>query len=312
MHGPDDRPFDSAPSAPPMRPSASVVVCTRNRAGSLARTLDSLGLLTLDEPDRFEVVVVDNGSADATPDVIRAFAGQARFRVTCRLEPRPGLSRARNAGISAARGDVILFTDDDCIVAPDWLAASLAQFAEDRCKVVGGRILLFNPAHLDITTRVSTVPETLSTPAQLFGFVMGANMAFGREALDAIGTFDSRFGAGTDLRAAEDTEFVYRAFIRNVPVGYRPEMRVRHDHGRTGDDAYYGLVRGYYIGNGAMIAMYALKGRFDLVKPLYWDFATALKEWRAGRGSGRAVAVRAASLIGAARFLLLESWRRPA
>ena len=295
-----------------MRPSASVVVCTRNRAGSLARTLASLGLLTLAEPDRFEVVVVDNGSADATPDVIRAFAGQAGFRVTCRIEPRPGLSRARNAGISAARGNVILFTDDDCIVQPDWLQAAVRAFDGNLLQVVGGRVDLFNPDHLDVSTRACAARERLESASQVFGFVIGANMTFGKPVIDLIGSFDQRLGAGTSAHAAEETDFVYRAFANGVPVICDPSLVVRHDHGRSGREAYFRLMRGYALGEGAMAVKHALQGRPDLCKPVFWHIVAMHTQWRAGRGSLRAVAVRAASLLGAARFLLLESWRRPA
>lgn len=105
--------------------NVSAVVCTRDRAAALRRGLASFLELNLDGAV-FELVVVDNGSADETASVITGFAAQAPFPVRLVAEPEPGLSRARNCGLRHATGDLILMTDDDCYVQPEWVQARAA------------------------------------------------------------------------------------------------------------------------------------------------------------------------------------------
>lgn len=118
---------------------ASVIICTRNRAESLRGTLSSLAAMTVPAGTGWEVLVVDNGSTDATPAVIAEFAG--RIPVRRLAEPLPGLSNARNCGVRAASGRHILWTDDDVLVEAGWLCAYLDAFrAWPQAAVFGGRI----------------------------------------------------------------------------------------------------------------------------------------------------------------------------
>lgn len=123
-------------------PLATVIICTRNRARSLARTLESLIVaavrLEAQGGEPWELIVVDNGSSDDTVATIAAFAGRLSVRAVS--QPVPGLSNARNAGVAAARGDFILWTDDDVILDPQWLNAWFRAFrARPNGAVFGGR-----------------------------------------------------------------------------------------------------------------------------------------------------------------------------
>ena len=291
----------------PVRVSA--VVCTRNRAVALQRGLASFLGLKLNGAV-FELVVVDNGSADETASVIIGFAAQAPFPVRLVIEPEPGLSRARNRGLRHAAGDLILMTDDDCYVEPEWVQAALARFESGLRQIVGGRLELFNPAHLRVTFKTSTSGETLAEPGKIFGFLHGANMAFGRPVVEEIGPFDVRFGAGTALRAAEDTEFVYRGLKAGIPIIYDPSMAISHDHGRTGLDAQVRLERGYAIGIGGLVGKALVSGKADLVKPVYWTLRSAFQAWRSGTGPWWQVAIKCGLAVGLMRFLLFDIWRR--
>jgi hypothetical protein len=111
---------------PTMHVDASVIVCTFNRAASVARSLAAMERLELPDRCSWELLVVNNASTDDTPAVLATIAGRGILPLRVITEPQLGLSRARNAGVTAARGDLLLFTDDDTVVDPCWLGAYLA------------------------------------------------------------------------------------------------------------------------------------------------------------------------------------------
>ena len=132
----------------------SVIVCTRNRAESLRGTLHSLHAMAMPPTLAWEVVVVDNGSGDHTRAVTEETARATGMPVRYLLETEPGLSRARNAGARAARGEVVAFTDDDCRVDARWLAQIDAEFGADTSlAVLGGRVELYDPSDQPVSVR---------------------------------------------------------------------------------------------------------------------------------------------------------------
>jgi glycosyltransferase involved in cell wall biosynthesis len=116
-------------------PLASIVVPTRNRAEVLRLCLESFVRQTL-PPERFQVIVVDNGSTDKTWDVASSFAD--RLSLTLLYEPEPGLHVGRHAGWRAARSDVLMFCDDDIEADPGWVEAVVRRFADPQVAMVGG------------------------------------------------------------------------------------------------------------------------------------------------------------------------------
>ena len=118
----------------------TVAICTRNRAPSLERTLQSLLALDIPPDMDWELVLVDNGSVDRTAALIASYAEQLPVRHV--FEPKPGLSVARNRAIQEALGDYIIWTDDDVVVQPGWFKAYLDTFrAHPEAAVFGGKIL---------------------------------------------------------------------------------------------------------------------------------------------------------------------------
>src|SRR5690349_14130582 len=99
----------------------TVAICSLNRAESLRRTLTSLTAMRIPADLAWETLVVNNEGTDHTDQVIDSFVGRLPIRRA--MEPRRGLSNARNRAIDEARGDYIIWTDDDVVVDPSWLAA---------------------------------------------------------------------------------------------------------------------------------------------------------------------------------------------
>ena len=121
-------------------PDLSVIVPTRNRAAHLRCMLG--GLLEQTFPtDRFELIVVDNGSTDGTAAVVEEFRHKATFDLRSFREDGPGLHRGRHAGLSAARADVLVFADDDILPLPTWLEAIHDVFTDPAVALAGGKNL---------------------------------------------------------------------------------------------------------------------------------------------------------------------------
>jgi GT2 family glycosyltransferase len=227
-------------------PRITVVVCTRDRPGQLARTLDSL--LALEYPrDRLRILVVDNAPPDdATRRV--ALAAAERGPVEYLREPSPGLSRARNAALAARPGEPLAWLDDDEVADRYWLA-ELARALRDHpaADVVCGAVV---PAELvtdaqvwfeefgglvkgrGFTPAVFHAP-TMTAQSPLFPlppFGAGANMLTRAGALSGIGGFDPALGAGTATGGGEDTLAFGRLLRAGGTIAYHPAALVRHYH----------------------------------------------------------------------------------
>jgi GT2 family glycosyltransferase len=203
----------------------------------------------------WELIVVDNGSTDGTDAVLEEFSRS--FGETLRVlhEPRLGLAHARNRGLSVASGEVVAFTDDDCYPARTWLARIHDCFAEHPALgFLGGQIRLYDDADLPLTIllvedRMEYSPPSFIRP----GAIQGANMAFRRRALEEIGGFDVRLGAGTAF-PCEDIDAVARVSSAGWHGAYDPRPLVFHHHGRRSPDEVRTLYRSYLRGAGAHYA----------------------------------------------------------
>ncbi|WP_072688124.1 glycosyltransferase family 2 protein [Rhodococcus marinonascens] len=251
-------------------PTVTVVVCTRDRLESLKVALASI--LMLDHPD-YEVIVVDNAPrTDATLRYV-AELGDPRVRVV--TEARPGLSRARNAGIAAAKTEIVAFTDDDVVVDPHWLTELVAGFRiGDAVGCVCGIVPsgeIRTPAQSYFDQRVgwasSCVPrlfDLADPPADvpLFPFQVGiygtgANFAVDRRVVFDLGGFDEALGAGAPTDGGEDLDMFFRVLHSGRQLVYRPSAVVWHRH-RADNDALAVQARGYGLGLGAWLAKIAL------------------------------------------------------
>jgi GT2 family glycosyltransferase len=204
-------------------PTVSVVVCTRDRPQLLLDTIESI---LAGETKPGEIVVVDQ-SREPDPGIDRyADDGVVQIR-----SPAPGLTHARNVGIAAARGTVIVFSDDDVRVDAKWLSALVAAIgAEDERRVAAGQVIPAPPERPGAFTSSHYVDDTPATYAGRIDRdpLGGGNMAMYRSGFDVVGLFDERLGAGGRYPAADDNDFGLRLLEAGFSIVYVPEAIVYH------------------------------------------------------------------------------------
>lgn len=229
-----------APLAGPPGADATILICTYNRARFLADTLDSLARLPADPGFSWDVLVVDNKSTDDTRAVVQGRA--ARFPVPLRylFESRQGKSNALNSGMSAAPSTVIVFTDDDVEVAPQWLGAGVRPLLErDDIDYTGGPVrpiwTAARPAWLDEKGNLGGTIAVKDHGAEPFIFEdrrktpLGVNMAVRRRLIERIGGFRPDLGRnGNALLGQEQAEFFYRSRKAGARGLYVPAMVLDH------------------------------------------------------------------------------------
>ena len=252
------------------RPKVSLIVCTRNRSSQLPQFFAHVSRLE-EPPGGCEVIVVDNGSTDATAEIVREFACSARLSVRYVQAPIPGLARARNRGIAASAGDLLVFTDDDCYPQPDFLRAMVAVYERHRVGFIGGRVILHDSTDSVIAVKDSNTPCDIAPYGYVRpGLIHGANMAVSMDLVRAVGGFDPHLGAGTPCIAGEDTEYFARAVWAGWRGRYDPGPVVAHHHGRKpGSDARRHF-KGYDYGRGAYFLKLLLAPASRRIYAKYW------------------------------------------
>lgn len=220
-----------------MSAEASVVICTHNRAEYLRKALVSLRGQTLDA-QRFEIIVVDNASTDATQDVVE---GELSETINLRYlhEPTLGLARARNTGWQQARGRYIAFLDDDAVATPDWLENALEFMSTTHPEpgMVGGRVDPIweapRPDWLadDLARALTIVDWPVAEPVILGDgrWVSAANIILPRDVLREIGGFQTDLGRqGGRLLSNEESLLRLQVEGMGRSCYYHPAIRVAH------------------------------------------------------------------------------------
>ncbi|MEZ5419270.1 MAG: glycosyltransferase [Vicinamibacterales bacterium] len=214
-------------------PTVSVVVCAYNAADTLDDCLQSLRRLTY---PRVEVIVVDDGSCDATAEI-------ARRHPWVRLvsQRNAGLSAARNVGLAHATGEIVAYTDADVRVDPDWLTYLVQPFLASDVVGSGGPNIVpaDDPWIAQAVARAPGGPTHVLLDDRTAEHVPGCNMAFRREALTAIGGFNPVY-----LRAGDDVDVCWRLQARGQQIGFAPSALVWHHH-RASVRAYWRQQVGY-------------------------------------------------------------------
>jgi glycosyltransferase involved in cell wall biosynthesis len=221
------------------RMNISVILCTYNRCQSLAKALDSLAASILPEDTEWEILVVDNKSKDQTWEVVEGFCQRYPGRFRYLFELRQGKSFALNSALREARGDILVFVDDDVKVEPTWLHELTASLHNGEWAGSGGRILPepgFSPPRwlaLDGPRNLGMVLcaqfDLGNVPGELKDAPFGTNMAFRREMFDKYGGFRGDLGPRPSETRNEDTEFGRRLMAGGERLRYVPSAVVYHE-----------------------------------------------------------------------------------
>jgi glycosyltransferase involved in cell wall biosynthesis len=279
----------------------SLVIATRNRSRQLVACLEAVSRLIFE--GAWEVIVVDNGSTDGASVVIDNARAAIRAPLIKLTEPEPGVAKARNRAIAAARGKIVAFTDDDCYVDPHYLTEIIRAFDDESIGYVTGRVELYDPSDAAVTIKTSRTPQRY--PARNFVYgdcIIGANLAFRRAVLLQIHGFDECMGGGR-MFSAEDIDIAARASSAGWDGAYRPEILVHHHHGRKQHDVRK-LYHFYDVGRGAYTIKYLLRGEF-----ISFSKGVASVRWRMGPIRSWRLATfstPAWELYGAIAYLLLR------
>jgi GT2 family glycosyltransferase len=229
--------FAAAPFPPDTDwPKVSVVVCSYNGSATIRDTME--GFVTLEYPN-FEVIVVNDGSTDAVPDIVSEYLG--RFDLRLISTANRGLSNARNTGWQEASGEIIAYIDDDAYPDPHWLQYLAHTFMTTDYVGVGGPNIA-PPGDGPIADCVANSP---GGPVQVLisdieaEHIPGCNMAFRREALAAIDGFDARYRA-----AGDDVDLCWRLQEAGGKIGFNAAAMDWH-HRRNSVMMYWKQQQGY-------------------------------------------------------------------
>jgi glycosyltransferase involved in cell wall biosynthesis len=270
-------------------PRVSVVVPVLDMADTIGACLDALIGQSL-APNAREIIVVDNGSSDGTRDVV------ARYPVTLLEERAPGAASARNRGLAAARGQLIAFTDADCVASRGWLAHLVRSADASAADVVAGPMAVLDP-EASLVSRYSAAlgqydpARTLAHP--VFPYAGTANICVRRAVFDDIGPFNPAFPTfdAAELFWRLSQRGPLRAFVeRRAVVFYRTRATI---------GAFVRQNYGYGLGAARL---WRLAGRHGDVQP---SARAALRTWRRRLADGGQVAQSAAAGTSALRTLPL-------
>ena len=249
-------------------PRVSVVVCAYNAERTIDECLASLSRLHY--PD-YEVIVVDDGSTDGTLAIAERWG-------YCRVlsGPNQGLSAARNLGAEAADGEIVAYTDSDCVADPDWLTYLVAKMEAGGLAACGGPN--FPPPEEDLVAAAVAVspggPTHVLISDEVAEHIAGCNMAFRREALRRLGGFDPIYRA-----AGDDVDICWRFQDAGYVIGFSAAAIVWH-YRRNTVRAYLRQQRGYGKAEALVYAKHPFRfnlfGQAKWLGRIYGDLSAAL------------------------------------
>jgi glycosyltransferase involved in cell wall biosynthesis len=249
--------FERAPQVAEVKlPKMSVVICSYNGASTVESCLRSMERLRY--PD-FEVIFVDDGSTDRTQEIVKQFPNVRNIR-----QKNMGLSFARNVGMNAARGDVVVYTDSDCEADEDWLYYLALALVRSGHVGMGGPNLIPDEGSwvADCVGLSPGGPTHVMIDDRTAEHVPGCNMAFYTWALKLVNGFDSQF-----RKAGDDVDLIWRLQGLGYSIGFSPAAQVWH-YRRNTIKAYLKQQRGY--GEAEALLKYKHPDHFNTLGASHW------------------------------------------
>ena len=282
-------------------PIVSVVIPTYNRAALVSECLRGLERLTFDR-SAFEVIVVDDGSAEPIDHVVGEFEG--RLSIVHVRQPRAGPGAARNTGVAKAKGRYAAFIDDDCVPAPGWLSILVEALDRNPAGMVGGSVVntLLSNRYADASDRISRFVYAYYGGTAVEPFFTTNNLAVSVDRFRDLGGFTTRLPSAT----AEDKEFCDRWRGRGWPLVQVPAAIVHHAHNLT----LAGFLRQHFnYGRGILAFRLIRRARVDgpiVPEPLGFYTGLVTSPLRDGGGL-RATALVALAQVATAAGALREA-----
>jgi len=283
-------------------PIISVVICTYNNADSLAITLQQLAAQTTSLKDNVEIIIVDNNSPDHTKKVCLDFTQSSTIASTYIFESRQGLSHARNTGVANARGEYILFTDDDADIPSHWLNDYLQQIERNQPDCLYSRINIiwdkekpwwFLPEYIPCFVGVDYGNQPIKV-TDIHREFYGKNFCMKKALILELGGFDPALGRnGSKLIAGEETLLYRRMVAEKKHILYFPDAPVGHrlkDREYLAENIKKQFVDGAYSAHhiAKIMAKKTILGRplralFDSLIILAKSSALCVRYWLTGK-----------------------------
>jgi GT2 family glycosyltransferase len=242
---------------------ASVVIPTIGRAELLDRCLESISQC---RPRAAEIIVVDQSRDNAVCLVVERFSQIGARVLSCSVRDR---SVAVNRGMGEAQHDIVLVTDDDCTVAPSWVATAWNHLSGDPGAIVTGRVLPVGDAVAVPSLMGDPMPHEY-TGGMHYDVLFGCNMACSRSRFLGLGGFDER------VKLAEDNDFCYRWLRAGERLRYDPDFLIWHHAWRTPEDLQRHFA-GYARGQGIFYAKHLRRHDLGIVRFLARDLRRAMR-----------------------------------
>ena len=229
-----------------MEPKISLIICTRDRASNLKATLEAIGRMTVPADLSAELIVVDNGSTDGTKETANG-STLTNMPVRYLHEPRKGKGNAYNMALAAARGEALLFTDDDVRPHAGWIEQMVQPIISGTADGVLGKVVL--PEHLARSwmepIHKTMLAETSGRDGQEVEFLTGANMAFSRRVTEKVPQFDAELGPGA-LGFCEETLYSLQLKAAGYKLKFVEGAVIEHhfDVSRLSREAFASRAKG--------------------------------------------------------------------
>jgi cellulose synthase/poly-beta-1,6-N-acetylglucosamine synthase-like glycosyltransferase len=245
------------------QPPVSIIVPVRNGESTIEPLLESIQRLDYDK-NKLEVIVVDGNSTDKTRNLVK------KYPVKLILEKKYGLNAARNAGINNSNGEVVAFTDSDCIVSRNWIRKIVENFKDPRVSCVGGSAKGHDNDFVSEYADNSIIPlmpffkkrEERNMIRPFLHHPAGCNMAFRRKAFKQVGFFDENIHYGFD-----EVEFAERVCKAGYKMVLDPNPLVWHKHRSTIKEL---LKQNFNYGRGSGVLLKRRRGAKNVVST--WSF----------------------------------------